>query len=115
METPATALETLFESAESWAKTTLELTRLRTMETVIFVLTTLISRGSVAVMASLFVLLLTVGFALFLGEQLGKNYYGFFIVAAFYGVAALVLQRFLFGWIKKPVHDLIIKQSKQGA
>ena len=111
METPAIAIETLFERLEAYGKTTIELTRLRALETIIFVMTTLITRLSVAVVLSLFALVLSVGVALFLGEQLGKIYYGFFVVAAFYLVAGLVLNSFLFDWIKKPVHDLIIKQA----
>ena len=113
MDTPVSSLESLFERIEAYGKTTLELTKLRALDTIIFVVTTLISRLGVAAMVSMFFLVLNVGIALYLGEQLGKNYYGFFIVAAFYALAGLLMHSFLFDWIKKPVHDLIIQKSLQ--
>jgi len=67
----------------------------------------------VVVVATLFVLVFNIGIALWLGELLGKSYYGFFIVAAFYLIAAIVLHFFLLRWIKKPMSDLIISQALQ--
>jgi len=111
METPSTAFESLFERVEAYIKTTLELSRLKFLESTITIITSLISRISVIITISLFVLVLNIGIALYLGELLGKNYYGFFIVAAFYLVVGIVLHFFLHKWIKKPVSDLIIKQA----
>ena len=68
---------------------------------------------SVIIMFALFALIMNIGVALFLGELLGKLYYGFFIVAAFYLLAALILHFFMYKWIKKPISDLIIKQALQ--
>jgi ABC-type transport system involved in cytochrome bd biosynthesis fused ATPase/permease subunit len=64
-------------------------------------------------MLTLFALVLNIGIALWLGELLGKNYYGFFIVAVFYLLSAIVLHFFLHNWIKKPVSNLIITQALQ--
>jgi hypothetical protein len=111
METPANLIESLFEKAEAYGKTSYELSKLRTLETSTTVVTTLIARLGVIIMISLFVLVLTIGVALLLGEWLGKSYYGFFIVAVFYLIAAIVLHFNLLKWIKKPVSDLIITQS----
>ncbi len=113
METPASSLESLFERVESYIKTTLELSKLKFLETTIIVITSLISRISVIITISLFVLVLNVGIALFLGELLGKSYYGFFIVAAFYLIVGIILHFFLHKWIKKPISNLIIKQALQ--
>ena len=68
---------------------------------------------SVIIMLSLFALVFNIGIALLIGELMGKIYYGFFIVAAFYLLAGLVLHLFLYKWIKKPLGDLIIKQALQ--
>ncbi|HLP19907.1 MAG TPA: hypothetical protein VK174_06380, partial [Chitinophagales bacterium] len=70
-------------------------------------------RLSVIVMLSLFALVFNIGVALWLGEVLGKSYYGFFIVAGFYLLTGVVLHFFLRSWIKKPVSDLIITQALQ--
>ncbi|HLG33788.1 MAG TPA: hypothetical protein VI757_02825 [Bacteroidia bacterium] len=113
METPASIIETLFEKAEAYTKTTYELSKLKSLKTSTRVATSLISRLSVIVMLSLFALVLNIGVALFLGELLGKYYYGFFIVAAFYLVAGIVFHFFLLKWIKKPLSDLMITQALQ--
>ena len=113
METPSSVIESLFEKAEAYGKTTYDLSKLKLLETTTVVVTTLISRLSVIIMISLFVLVLNIGIALLLGELLGKAYYGFFIVAAFYLISGLVLHFFLPKWIKTPVFDLIIKKALQ--
>jgi hypothetical protein len=113
METPVTLIESLFERVEVLGKTTYELSKLKLLQTTINVVNTLVPRLSVIIMISLFALVLNIGIALFLGELLGKSYYGFFIVAGFYLVAAIVLHFFLQKWIKRPISELIIKQSLQ--
>jgi hypothetical protein len=113
MENPATEIELLFERAETYGKTTYELSKLKSLETTAAVVTSLVSRLSVVIVISLFILVLTVGIALLVGEAVGKSYYGFFIVAAFYLLAAIVLHFFLQKWIKKPISDLIIIQALQ--
>lgn len=113
METPIGAIEHIYERGEAYSKTSIELAKLKALETTTHVVTSLISKLSVVIMLSLFILVLNIGVALWLGELLGKTYYGFFIAAAFYLLAALVLHFFLLNWIRKPVSDLIITQALQ--
>jgi fatty acid desaturase len=113
MEKPASIVEALYERVEAYSKTTIELSKLKALNTTTHVVTTMISRLSVIIMLALFALVMNIGIALWLGELLGKNYYGFFIVAVFYLVAGIVLHFFLHNWIKKPISDLIITQALQ--
>ncbi|MDZ4845864.1 MAG: hypothetical protein SH857_09970 [Chitinophagales bacterium] len=113
MEIPASQIESLFERVESYSKTSYELSKLKTVEMFTLVITELVSRLSAIIMLSLFALVLNIGIALMLGEMLGKSYYGFFIVAAFYLVGGIVLHFFLHKWIKKPVSELIITHALQ--
>ena len=113
METPASLMESLFERVESYSKTTYELSKLKLLETTTQVVTSLVPRLSVIIVFSLFALVVNIGLALWLGELLGKSYYGFFIVAAFYLFAGILLHFFLHKWIKRPVSDLVIKQALQ--
>jgi hypothetical protein len=92
METIRTVIETLYERTEEYSKTSLELAKLKSL---------------------LFVLVLNIGMALWMGELLGKSYYGFFIVAGFYLIAGFIFHFFLHNWIKKPVSKLIITQVLQ--
>ena len=113
METQVNPVEKLFAGIENYSKTTYELSKLKLLETTANTVTALIPRLSVVIMLLLCLLVVSLGFAFYLGEILGKNYYGFFIIAAFYLVAGLILHFFLHGWIKKPVTDLIIRQALQ--
>ena len=113
MESATSKVELLFERTEDYTKTTFELAKLKALETTTDIVTTLVWKGSVVVMAALFVLVFNVGIALWVGDLLGKSYFGFFIVAGFYLVAALILHFFMHTWIKKPISNLIITQALQ--
>ena len=106
-------IESLFERAEAYGKTTYELSKLKLLKTTIIVVPSLVSRLAVIFMITLFTLVFNIGIALLLGELLGKLYYGFFIVAAFYLAVGFILHFFLHHWIKKPICELIIKQALQ--
>ena len=58
----------------------------------------------------MFVIIASFGIALWLGEECGKLYYGFYIVAGGYGVLGFVLYFLLHNWIKKGICDSIISQ-----
>lgn len=110
-ETLTNTVESFLDRIDSYSRTTFELSKLRLLETTAAVVTSLIPRLSAILMLAMFIFVLSMGFALFLGELLGKIYYGLFIVALFYLVAGLFIHFFLHGWIKKPISDLIIKQA----
>lgn len=113
MDLPGNLIEPLFERIEAYVKTTLELAKLRAVETGVSVATTLLARLCVFVAALLFLLILSIGLALYLGALLGQPHVGFFIMAGFYLLVGLVLHRFLHKWLQKPVGDFIITQSLQ--
>lgn len=113
METPKNLIELLFEKVEEYGITTYELTKLKLLKTTALIVPSLLSRLIVIFIISTFILILSIGIALFLGDLLGKLYYGFFIIAAFYLVVGIVLHFYLHKWIKKPVADSIIKKILQ--
>jgi hypothetical protein len=55
-------------------------------------------------------LLLNFGLAFWLGEILGKVYYGFFVVAGFYCFVGIVLHFLMHNWLKKIIGNYIVKQ-----
>ena len=113
METTVNSIEALYERAETYGKTTFELTKLKLLETSTVVITSVIARLSVILMISMFTFILSIAIALWLGDILGKAYYGFMIVAGIYLLAGIVLHFFLHRWVKKPISELIIKQALQ--
>ncbi|MBK8808238.1 MAG: hypothetical protein IPO21_17080 [Bacteroidales bacterium] len=57
-----------------------------------------------------FFLFLNFGIAIWLGELLQSSYYGFLIIAVFYGLIGLIIRLFLSKWIKRLIGDYIVKQ-----
>ncbi len=106
-------IESLFESAETYAKTTIEISKLKALETTTVIVTSLMSKLIVMILFLLFFLVLNTGIAFLIGDLVGKAYYGFFIVAAFYLVAGIISHFFLFKWLAKPIGDFIISQFLQ--
>ncbi len=90
MDEQSGLIETLIEKGEQYGKTTLELLKLKTLDKSADVISNMVSWIVVAVFAVLFFLIMNIGIALWLGELMGKSYYGFFTVSGFYAVLALV-------------------------
>ncbi|MFH6992433.1 hypothetical protein [Flavobacterium sp. FlaQc-48] len=110
MESNATTNENLnlYEKAENYTKTSLELLKLKTVSAVADVLSTLTSRIAVGAVVAFFTLFLNIGISLWLGKLLGEYYYGFFIVALFYLVVAVVMHSLQHKIIKTPIGNMII-------
>lgn len=111
METPKLLIESLWESTEDYVKTTFELSKLKALETTIVVVTSMVTKASITIVISLFIFVFTIGIAFLLGDLLGKIYFGFFIVAAFYLIASIILYFFLNNWIKNVISNIIIDQA----
>jgi hypothetical protein len=116
MEDNAIRIEKLFERVAELVKTSLELFKLKTTEKTSEVVSTLVPYAIVFILISTFMLLLNVGLALWLGKLTGNTFLGFFIVAAFYAVIAVIVHFFMQKWLKKVVNELFIKLTfKKGS
>lgn len=109
MEANSNLLEPLLEKAEAYGTTSFELLKLKTLDKSADVASTLASRSLLTIVLALFALTVNIGIALWLGDVLGKNYYGFLIVAACYGLAGIILL-VIHPFIKTRVNNAIIKQ-----
>jgi len=110
MEDQESLIESLIEKGEQYGKTTLELLKLKTIDKSADVVSTLVSWAIVIVFAVLFFLILNIGVALWIGELLGKSYYGFFVVAGFYALLAILFGIFRKQMIKRPINNSIVEQ-----
>jgi hypothetical protein len=101
----------LFERTEHFTRTSAELYRLKSIDKSADIISTLTAHLAVVVSVLLFFLIVNIGIALWLGESMGKAYYGFFIVASFYAVCGVIF--FFAGskWIKTPLQNAIITQA----
>lgn len=108
MENNASTIEMLFERAEDYTRTTVELAKLNAVDKTADVMSSLLSRLTVSIVFVLFAFLANIGLSLWIGELLGKVYYGFFIVSSVYLIVAIVLYLFKDQWLKMPLSNFII-------
>jgi hypothetical protein len=109
METENTQIGSLFEKAEGYIETKIDLFKLRAIDKSSDVVSSIASRMVIALFVASFFLMFNVGLAILIGRSLGEVYYGFFIVAGFYLILIAILYALRDKWLKAPINDLIIK------
>ncbi len=109
MEDDARLLESLLERASEYGKTSLELVKLKALDRTAELISALVPFVIVIILIASFLLFINLGLAFWLGEMLGRTYYGFFVVAAFYIIVCLIVRFFLYDRIKKLVGNYFIK------
>jgi hypothetical protein len=110
MEENTNLLETLLDRAAEYGETSIELVKLKALDKTMNIVSSAVPFSIVILLASFFFLFLNLGLALWLGEILGKAFYGFFVVAGFYVFAGIIIHFFLHKWIKKLVGNYFIKR-----
>ena len=95
--------------AAEYGKTSYELAKLKAVDKTSDVVSTFVPHSIVFVLIASFVLFLNLGIALWVGDLLGKLFYGFFLVAAFYVITGMIIHFFLHDWLKRLVSDYFIK------
>jgi len=114
MEEKTSLLEPLIERIETYAKTSVDLIKLRAIDKSADLISTLVSKIIIGVVVSLVVIMVNIGLALWIGELMGKSYYGFFIVGGFYAIVGLIVHLFKDDLIKEPIsNSIILKIQKQ--
>ncbi|MEP7266372.1 MAG: hypothetical protein ABI844_02010 [Saprospiraceae bacterium] len=108
MEEKATLIESLFEKAEIYAKINFEIFRLKAIDKSADVISSIVAKIAIIILVLLIVLLLNIALSLWIGELVGKSYYGFLIVAGFYILVALILHYKRGILLKAPINDSII-------
>ncbi|MGA2408621.1 MAG: hypothetical protein ABSF81_17995 [Bacteroidales bacterium] len=109
MEDNTKLLESLLERATEYGKTSYELVKLKALDKTTDVVSTLIPHSVVVALIASFMLFLNLGLALWLGEVLGKTFYGFFVVAAFYIITGIIVHFFMHKWLKRLVGNYFIR------
>ncbi len=104
------SLETLLERAEDYGKTTIELLKLQAVDKTSGAVSSMVSRLLAVFLLLMFLLIGSFALSFWLGDVLGKMWYGFLIVAGFYGVLGAALFFFLHDWLRNLIANVIIKQ-----
>ncbi|MDZ7634306.1 MAG: phage holin family protein [Bacteroidales bacterium] len=110
MEDNSQTIDELLDKAAQFGKAEIELVKLKALDKVSDIVSEIVPRLVVIVSAAIFLLFLSLGAAIWLGGLLGNLFLGFFAVAAFYGIIALMFHLFMHKWLKKKVGDYIIRE-----
>jgi hypothetical protein len=103
-------LDLLFADAGDFLETRAALWKLKTVDTLADSVSTLVSGLGIISIVAAFVLIVSIGVALLIGDWMGKSFYGFFIVGGLYGIAGLVCYKNRDKWLKDPVGNLLVRK-----
>lgn len=87
----------------------MEIIKLKTLDKTAAVTTSLITGSLLTVIVSFIVFTINIAIALWLGELLGKTYYGFLVIAACYALAGVILL-LIHPFVKSRVSNAVIRQ-----
>lgn len=110
MEDKAKFIEPLLAQVEQFGTSGFDLLKLKALDKTADFLSTAASRSLALLSIYMFILIANIGFAIWIGELLGKAWYGFFCVAGFYGLMGFVLFYFAHKGIKRCVSNSIVTQ-----
>ena len=108
MQSTIRHIEDFVSKAGDLAETKVELWKLRAAGKISETISSLISVIAIAILIAVAITVVSLGIAFWIGSEMGKVSYGFFIVGGFYGVAGLLVYLFRKKWIKNPVSNLVI-------
>jgi hypothetical protein len=113
MEDQTSLIEPLLERAEVYGKTSYALFKLKLIDKTADLASTLISRGAAILFFIFFLLSANIGTSLWLGDLLGKSYYGFFCIAGFNGFVGVILYFIVHTQLKHKVGNAMVTQMLQ--
>lgn len=100
----------LYDRVEDYVKTSIELYKLKAINTVADLISAIGTGLLLAVFFLMFLLFVSVGAAFYLGHLLGGWHHGFFIVAGFYILSGIILYVVRKKHVKDKINDFVIKQ-----
>ncbi len=102
-------IEALGEEALHLAETKMYLWKLKAVDQTAKFASTGVFSICLALLGVLFILMINIGLALWVGEKMGRLYYGFFMVSLFYVLLAVILYIFRKQLIRTPIINFVIK------
>jgi hypothetical protein len=108
MQSTIDHIENLISKAGDVAETKVELWKLRAAGKISETVSSLISVFAIVTLTVAALTIVSIGIAFWIGSEMGKTSYGFFIVGGFYALVGFLVFLFRRQWIKKPLSNLII-------
>lgn len=110
MENDPTTIEELYYKLKDYGETTVDLLKLKAINKVSGVSSSIITSIILLVLLFLVLICLSIGFALLIGVWLGHAYWGFFIMSALYIIIGLILFGARKKILKEPISNKLIKE-----
>lgn len=101
---------TIFDQAEQYIKTSMELYTLRVTGKVAKIVSTLVTQLVIGVLAMIVLFMLSMFLAFWIGDLMGRAYLGFLIIGGVIGVVTWILFLMRDKLIRKPVMNDIISE-----
>ncbi len=108
MEEPNNLIDPLLEKMEAYGRIIFKLHKYKAIEKMADISSTLLIKIMAVILLFLFLCCISVGMCLWLGELLGKSYYGFFCVSLIYGITGLIFLIFKNLRFKNRLYSFII-------
>ena len=109
MQDQANAIEDLFSKTTDYLETRVELLELKAIGKTSIITSSFVSGLVIGIMLSMIAIFLHLGIAIWLGKIFGELYYGFFAVAGFYLLVAVIVYFSRKKLLQTPVKNAIIK------
>ncbi len=110
MQDQQSDIDILLSDAGDFIETRTTLWKYKGIESLADVSGELVAGLAMIVFVSFVIIVFSIGFALLIGEWLGKSYYGFFIMGGFYSIIALVIYARRGRWLKDPFSNMLIRK-----
>jgi hypothetical protein len=110
MEDQQYNIDALLSDAGDYLETRTNLWKLKAVESLADVSGELVSGLGVVGIVAFVVMLFSIGFALLIGDLLGKSYYGFFIIGGAWIIFGLICFICRGRWLKEPFSNLLIRK-----
>lgn len=111
MENSNTTIEKLIEKIEVYSKITFEILKFKAIYKTADLFSLLAIRLAFSVVVIFLFSMFNIGLSFWIGESLGKFYYGFFVVAAFYLFLIFIIYVFKYKSLRASVSNFIISES----
>jgi hypothetical protein len=110
MEINKTVFDPLIETVQVYGQTSFELFKLRALDKTAELTSVVFSRVLAYSMLLISVIAASIGTSLWLGQLLGKLYYGFFCTAGIYMVVFFIIYYLLHNRIRRRAGDVIVSK-----
>lgn len=102
-------IKEIAEKARDYFETSVQLVKLKAVNKISSVVSTLVSLIVLPLLILVVIILLAIGVSFWLGKILGAYHLGFFITGAFFIFLILLIYKFRDKWLKKPVANSLIE------